>query len=185
MSNTNLLPGDHREIYFIFFDLCSEKTNEDPFCFISISWDNAWDMEHFVKWIKYSYGVSGPDNKRVATRLGQYHCIDIYEVIFRIPSNMISDTVKSMYCFFLLIWHRDTLLMWYYISLPEVSQSSLGLGIGTQYFKGIDRNKWIPSSMETSPVKRYLQSILFTPRARKYDCLYGLPPANQHKCFLI
>ena len=52
---------------------------------------------------------------------------------------------------------------------------------GYLYF--INQNKSIPSSTETSPIKRYLQSILFAPRATKCDYLYGLAHSQSTQVF--
>ena len=47
----------------------------------------------------------------------------------------------------------------------------------------MDRNKSIPSSTETSPVKRYLQSIVVAPKAIKYDYLYGHAHSQSAQAF--
>ena len=38
--------------------------------------------------------------------------------------------------------------------------------------------------METSPIKQNLQSILFAPRARKYDYVHGLAHSQSMQVFL-
>ena len=48
----------------------------------------------------------------------------------------------------------------------------LGLGIGTQYLSGIDRNNPVPSRIVSVPVKRYLQSITLYPSRIKKKCLF-------------